>query len=63
MVPQTHDGFLTALELYEQRLDKQYSMTDCISMQAMRSLGVTEVLTHDEHFTQAGFQILFGDRQ
>jgi uncharacterized protein len=60
VVPQTHEGFLAALELYEQRLDKQYSMTDCISMQTMRSLGLTEVLTRDEHFSQEGFRILFG---
>jgi predicted nucleic acid-binding protein len=60
VIPETHEGFLAALELYEKRPDKQYSLTDCISMQTMRSLGITEVLTHDEHFTQEGFQVLFG---
>ena len=62
VVPQTHEGFLTALDLYEQRPDKRYSMTDCISMQTMRSMGLTEVLTHDEHFTQEGFRILFANQ-
>lgn len=58
-VPQSHPGFLSALELYEQRLDKQYSMTDCISMQTMRTLGLADVLTGDEHFAQEGFHALF----
>jgi predicted nucleic acid-binding protein len=43
------------LTLFEARLDKGYSMTDCISMTIMRSLDVTEVLTHDHHFAQEGF--------
>ncbi len=56
---QSHDTFLDALDLYERRLDKEYSLVDCASMIAMRTLGITEVLTHDHHFTQEGFQILF----
>lgn len=54
----THDIFLSGLSLYEQRLDKNYSMVDCISMVLMRNRGLTEVLTHDKHFTQEGFTIL-----
>jgi predicted nucleic acid-binding protein len=27
----------------------------CISMEAMREEGITEILTHDDHFTQEGF--------
>jgi predicted nucleic acid-binding protein len=46
------------LALYAARDDKAYSMTDCISMQWMRSAGVYEVLTHDEHFAQEGFVLL-----
>ena len=53
--PQTRDTFLTALNLYETRPDKGYSLTDCISMEAMRREGITEILTHDQHFTQEGF--------
>ncbi|HLN29088.1 MAG TPA: hypothetical protein VK395_15170 [Gemmataceae bacterium] len=59
VMPQTHEGFVAALDLYEKRMDKQYSMTDCISMNTMRSLGISEVLTHDEHSRQDGFHILF----
>jgi predicted nucleic acid-binding protein len=59
VLPQTHASFLDGLALYESRLDKHYSLTDCISMHAMRSEGLTEVLTNDRHFEQEGFRILF----
>jgi predicted nucleic acid-binding protein len=61
VIQQTHESFLTGFSLYRQRLDKGYSLTDCISMQTMRQLGMTEVLTHDRHFTQEGFVILLTD--
>jgi uncharacterized protein len=51
--------FLEGLTLYERRLDKQYSLTDCISMQVMRRESVTDILTNDHHFTQEGFRVLF----
>jgi predicted nucleic acid-binding protein len=38
------------LELYEQRLDNGYSLTDCISMIVMRQMGIQEVLSNDKHF-------------
>lgn len=59
VLPQTRADFDAALTLYEARPDKDYSLTDCRSMVAMRSLGLTEVLTNDRHFTQEGFTILF----
>ena len=58
VVPQTHAAFLNALAFYEQREDKEYTLTDCISMNAMRSESLTEVLTNDHHFDQEGFTIL-----
>lgn len=45
----------SGLNLYAQRLDKRYSLTDCISMVVMRELGITEVLTHDRDFEGEGF--------
>ncbi len=56
--PQSDQSFRDGLSLYKARPDKGYSLTDCISMEAMRQEGITEVLTHDVHFTQVGFQIL-----
>jgi predicted nucleic acid-binding protein len=58
VVEQSRTSFLTGLELYEKRLDKDYSLTDCISMQTMREGKLTEVLTSDHHFSQEGFIIL-----
>lgn len=46
------------LDLYRRRLDKQYSLSDCVSMLAMREREVYEVLTHDRHFAQEGFGLL-----
>ena len=58
VVAQTADSFRTGFELYRARLDKGYSLTDCISMQTMRSADITDVLTNDLHFEQEGFQAL-----
>jgi len=59
VIPQSHASFLDALALYASRFDKQYSLTDCVAMQAMRREGLTDVLSNDHHFTQEGFQIVF----
>jgi predicted nucleic acid-binding protein len=59
VLPQTRADFDAALALYEARPDKGYSLTDCRSMLAMKDLGLTAVLTHDHHFTQEGFTVLF----
>ncbi|MBV9155747.1 MAG: type II toxin-antitoxin system VapC family toxin [Acidobacteriaceae bacterium] len=61
VVSQSRSSFLAGLELYAARLDKGYSLTDCISMATMRREGLTEVLTEDRHFEQEGFRALFRD--
>ena len=58
VVQQQQSDFLAALALYEARPDKGYSHTDCLSMTIMRDRGITEILTHDQHFTQEGLNIL-----
>ena len=58
VVAQSRLSFLLGLDLYEARPDKEYSLTDCIAMATMRQQGITDVLTHDAHFTQEGFHIL-----
>jgi predicted nucleic acid-binding protein len=50
--------WLRALELYSERDDKEWSLTDCLSFIVMGDAGLTEALTADHHFTQAGFTIL-----
>jgi uncharacterized protein len=61
IIPQSHESFLSAFELYAARPDKGYSLVDCISMQAMRQQGITDALTNDRHFEQEGFRALFRD--
>jgi predicted nucleic acid-binding protein len=58
VVPPTGEQFRRALDRYEQRTDKSWSLTDCISFLVMEDLGVTDALTADRHFEQAGFRAL-----
>ncbi|MCW3055459.1 MAG: putative nucleic acid-binding protein contains domain [Chthonomonadales bacterium] len=58
VLPQESQSFLSGLDLYEHRRDKGYSLVDCISMNAMREHGITEILTNDHHFAQEGFIVL-----
>src|SRR5437867_1637882 len=37
VIPQSRQSFLRGVELYESRPDKQYSLTDCISMATMKA--------------------------
>ncbi len=53
--PQSDQSFRDGVAFYKARLDKAYSLTDCVSMLAMRHEGITEALTADDHFTQEGF--------
>ena len=46
------------LDLYADRNDKAWSLTDCISFVAMADERLTDALTGDHHFTQAGFRAL-----
>jgi predicted nucleic acid-binding protein len=55
IIPQTSKLFLNAFELYTQRQDKAWSHTDCSSFCIMEELGISESLTYDKHFEQAGF--------
>ena len=41
--------------LFAQRPDKEWSLTDCISFVVMREHGLSDALTADHHFEQAGF--------
>jgi hypothetical protein len=53
-----HALFGAGLSLYGRRLDKGWSMTDCISFAVMKQHRLTEALTADHHFEQAGFKVL-----
>ena len=47
-----------ALALYRSRPDKEWGLTDCLSFVLMKQEGITEALTADVHFRQAGFTAL-----
>ena len=48
-----------AVAIYEQHRDKAWSFTDCISFVVMKDRAISEALTADHHFEQAGFNIRF----
>jgi predicted nucleic acid-binding protein len=52
------DWFERGLQLYEQRADKNWPLTDCISFAVMTAEKLTDALTGDHHFRQAGFKAL-----
>ncbi len=49
-----HQGF----EMFKDRNDKDWSLTDCISFVVMKEKRITTALTSDHHFKQAGFEKL-----
>jgi predicted nucleic acid-binding protein len=49
------------LVLYRSRPDKEWSLTDCISFEIMHERGMSESLTSDQHYIQAGFVALLRD--
>ena len=58
IVGPTSELFNRGLELFRQRTDKEWSLTDCISFVAMKDEHITDALTGDRHFEQAGFHAL-----
>ena len=56
--PSSSALFDQGIEMYRQRLDKEWSLTDCISFVVMEQRNVREALTGDHHFEQAGFTAL-----
>ena len=54
VIPQTRPSFLDGLNRFRRRLDKSYSLQDCIAMNVMEAEGITEVLTSDRNFAAGG---------
>lgn len=54
----TPELFDESLRLYKQYQDKSWGLVDCFSFVVMEQYKVSQALTFDRHFIQAGFQAL-----
>lgn len=63
VMAQSRDSFLGALDRYEKREDKRYSLTDCSSMNSMDAEAIKDILTNDHHFQQEGYNVLMKKRR
>jgi uncharacterized protein len=54
----TNSLYKLAFNLFKQREDKEWGLVDCISFIVMQDRGITDALTTDIHFQQAGFRAL-----
>ena len=54
VVEQTAESFTRGFELYRNRMNKGYSLVDCISMNTMDEYGITQIMTSNHHFEQEG---------
>lgn len=52
------DRFDVGLGFFLRHKDHRYSFTDCVSFTIMKELQITKCLTADQHFNEAGFQVL-----
>jgi len=61
VVPVDAALFDRAVEIYGARPDKEWGLTDCISFIVIQERGLTQVVTTDKDFGQAGFTSLLTD--
>ncbi|MBX3180647.1 MAG: type II toxin-antitoxin system VapC family toxin [Candidatus Hydrogenedentes bacterium] len=57
IVPASSREFSAGFALFSSRLDKHWSLTDCISFAIMEERKIHAALTFDRHFEQAGFRL------
>jgi uncharacterized protein len=58
LVPASPELFAQGCELFANRPDKDWSLTDCTSFIVMKEFELNDALTTDHHFEQAGFNVL-----
>lgn len=58
VTPLSEDLYERGRTFYRRHRDKNWGLTDCISFVVMRDRGLTDALTADAHFRQAGFRPL-----
>jgi uncharacterized protein len=59
VIEQSRATFDAGFALYKNRVDKEYSLVDCVSFELMKQESISEALTNDHHFEQEGFVALF----
>jgi predicted nucleic acid-binding protein len=58
IIPAAQRLFRQGVTLFAGRPDKDWSLVDCISFVVMKQHRLTQALTTDHHFEQAGFEVL-----
>ena len=58
IIPTTVELFDRGVQLYAERADKEWWLTDCISFVVMEARQIQRALAYDHHFEQAGFEAL-----
>ncbi|MCP4402508.1 MAG: type II toxin-antitoxin system VapC family toxin [bacterium] len=58
IIPHSPELHEKAMQMYESRMDKEWGLIDCVSFVIMQNNHVTQALTSDSHFKQAGFRAL-----
>jgi predicted nucleic acid-binding protein len=58
IVPASDNLYRRALEMYKERIDKDWGLIDCMSFVVMTDYALADALTADKHFVQAGFNAL-----
>ncbi|MGA3027118.1 MAG: hypothetical protein ABSF98_20355 [Bryobacteraceae bacterium] len=61
VVPFQSELIDSAVQLYEARTDKTWSLSDCLSFVLMERRQLAQALTTDRHFEQAGLRALMLD--
>ncbi len=61
IVGNSDELYRRGLAFYAARPDKDWSLTDCISFLVMKDELISDALTHDHHFSQAGFVPIFSE--
>lgn len=58
IVPLAEPLYTQALALYKERPDKEWGLVDCLSFVVMHERKISDALTADAHFQQAGYKAL-----
>lgn len=61
IVPLSGELLGKAVDLFRSRPDKEWGLIDCLSFVVMDERDLTQALTFDKHFEQAGFRALLRD--